>query len=221
MGRKSMSGGANICPPGFFCMDTGFVALISIVLLAILVAAFIYRQKEDSTSANAKSPQIIIVDRDRNHEKEPTISNIKPNSQYPPPDRDYETYPDTRGFIPPPGVRAVPIQVPTQGLPQEFQQMGVLTAPGGSSTSATPNRTLLPLFGRKVAVSRERYNYYTRTDGYNPIQIPVTFKNRKCDDDNGCDEIMDGDTVGAPIIGQSFVATVYRYNTPRYIPTVY
>ena len=98
--------------------------------------------------------------------------------------------------------------------------MGVLTAPGGSSTSASPNRTLLPLLGRRSANSRDRYNYYTRTDGLNPIQVPVSFKNRGCDDDTGCDEIMSGDTVGVPLLGQTYTATVYKYNSPRYIPGI-
>jgi hypothetical protein len=142
-------------------------------------------------------------------------------SQYPaPPERQYNTAPDWGGFTPPPGVPYVPIQVPTQGVPTEFQQIGVLAAQGGSAMSATPNRTLIPLFGRKVATSRERYNYYARTDGINPVQVPVSFKNRNCDDDNGCDEISSGDTVGVPLLGQTYVATTYRYNIPRYIPIV-
>jgi hypothetical protein len=96
--------------------------------------------------------------------------------------------------------------------------VGVLTAPGGSETSASPSRTILPLFGRKLITNRDRWNYYTRTDGINPVQVPVEFKRRKCDDDTGCDEVMDGDSVAVPILGQSYVASVYRYSTPRYIP---
>jgi hypothetical protein len=136
------------------------------------------------------------------------------------PERSYEVPPDMRGFIPPPGVPVIPIQIPTQGMPQQFQQVGVLAAPGGTATSATPNRTLLPLFGRKTGYSKDRYNYYTRSDGINPIQVSVTYKNRDCEDDNGCDEIMSGDTVGVPLLGQTYVATTYRYTLPRYIPYV-
>ena len=52
----------------------------------------------------------------------------------------------------------------------------------------------------------------------NPVQVPLEFQRRKCDDDTGCSEIMDGDTVSVPIMGQSYVANVYRYSVPRYIP---
>ena len=215
---KRMAGGAmSICPPGFFCMDTGFLVFVSIVLIAVFVGVYFYTQ-------GGKQQEVKII-----VEREPTSAPASASvAQAPvhdhrnpgPPEKSYGTAPDMRGFVPPPGVRVMPIQVPTQGLPQEFQQMGVLTAAGGSSTSASPNRTLLPLFGRRVAVSRDRYNYYTRTDGFNPVQVSVSYKNRNCDDDNGCDEIMSGDTVGVPQLGQTFTSTIYRYNVPRYIPFV-
>jgi hypothetical protein len=214
--RKMIGGAVNsVCPPGFFCMDTGFVLLVALILLAVGIAAYHY----NSDSKHEQKLKIIV--------ESPTVNSIvqtpqaTQTSKYPPPDRDYDTKPDLRGFIPPPGVPVVPINIPTQGLPQEFQQMGVLTAPGGSSTSASPNRTLLPLLGRRSANSRDRYNYYTRTDGFNPIQVPVSFKNRGCDDDTGCDEIMSGDTIGVPLLGKTYVATVYKYNSPRYIASVY
>jgi hypothetical protein len=98
--------------------------------------------------------------------------------------------------------------------------MGALTAPGGTETSGSPTRTILPLFGRPIDPNRNRWNYYTRTDGINPVQVPLQFKRRNCEDDNGCDEITDGDSVGVPILGQSYIATTYRYSTPRYIPVV-
>jgi hypothetical protein len=215
--KRMIGGAASICPPGFFCMDTGFLLLVTVVLVSALAAAYLYSQKQGQQQVK------IIVERESPVHATPMANPLMParDQRFPgPPERSYATGPDTRGFIPPPGVPVMPIQVPTQGLPQEFQQTGVLTAAGGSSTSASPNRTLLPLFGRKVASSRERYNYYTRTDGFNPIQVSVSYKNRSCDDDNGCDEIMSGDTVAVPQLGQTFTATVYRYNTPRYIPLV-
>jgi hypothetical protein len=137
------------------------------------------------------------------------------------PEQSYYTPPDP-GFVSPPipaGVGAIiPINVQTQGYPDTYQQIGVLTAPGGTDMSATPNRTVLPLFGRKLTTNRDRWNYYTRTDGMNPVQVPLQYKRRNCDDDNGCDEIITGDSVGVPILGQSYTANVFRYATPRYLP---
>jgi hypothetical protein len=111
-----------------------------------------------------------------------------------------------------------PINQLTQGYPDAYQQMGVLTAPGGNDNTGSPNRTILPLFGRRTNYGKDRWNYYTRTDGMNPVQVPLQFKRQNCDDDNGCQEIITGDSVGVPILGQSYTANVYRYATPRYMP---
>jgi hypothetical protein len=90
-------------------------------------------------------------------------------------------------------------------------QVGILTAEGGSANSAAPDRTILPLFGRELDSRRSRWNYYTRTDGTNPVQVPVRVANRVCDDDtNGCNEVYSGDTVHVPVLGRSFTTTIYR-----------
>ena len=247
---RRMMGGAlqAVCPPGVLCMDPGFVMFIAVVALAIAVGIYIFVNNPNASSSEAQRETKKKVEPMQSREDDEYIQVKKPKkrsveiewtqstvqmpqranstmpmitqTRYPSPDRDYDSVPDLRGFVAPPGIVAVPINVPTQGLPQEFQQMGVLTAPGGSSMSASPNRTLLPLLGRRSAASRDRYNYYTRTDGLNPIQIPVSYKNRGCEDDTGCDEIFSGDTVAVPLLGQTFTANVYKYNTPRYIPLV-
>jgi hypothetical protein len=239
--KRMLGGAAGLCPPGFFCMDTGFVVLVAVVLLCMIVGVYLFtkhgQEKQDVKVIieRVNVPKTEGYDTPVAVAQQPVASPSQGflqgqqglqyapprTSQYPtPPERNYNSPVDMAGFIPPPGVPYVPIQVPTQGLPLEFQQMGVLTTQGGSAMSASPNRTLLPLYGRKVATSRERYNYYTRTDGLNPVQVPVTFKNRNCEDDNGCDEITSGDTVGVPLLGQTYVATTYRYNVPRYIPLI-
>jgi hypothetical protein len=95
--------------------------------------------------------------------------------------------------------------------PGPVQQIGILTAEGGSASSAAPDRTILPLFGRELDARRSRWNYYTRTDGSNPVQVPVRVGNRVCDDDtNGCNEVFSDDAVHVPALGRSFKATVYR-----------
>jgi hypothetical protein len=104
-----------------------------------------------------------------------------------------------------------PFTAPTRISPSAYQQVGILTAEGGSSSSAAPDRTILPLYGREIDPRRSRWNYYTRTDGANPVQVPVRVGNRVCDDDtNGCNELFSNDSVHIPALGRSFTATVYR-----------
>jgi hypothetical protein len=133
------------------------------------------------------------------------------NSVPPAPERQYQPPPDfnTAGSV---------FNFPTQGYAESFQQVGLLVAPGGSPLSANPERTLVPLYGRRTMASRNKWNYYTRTDGLNPVQVPIRYKNRDCDDDNGCDEIYDGDEVSSPAQGQTFKANIYRQKSLVYNP---
>lgn len=204
-------------------MDLGTV-LFGILLLLLLVGAGIAIAKNllPDVFPTKSEPTIVVVESKKEQRTEtPVVFNSDPRFAPLPPEQSYESLPDGRGYTVPAGIGpVVPIQVQTRGYPDAFQQVGVLTAPGGTDNSATPNRTIVPLFGRKLTTNRNRWNYYTRTDGMNPVQVPIQFKRRNCDDDNGCDEIMDGDSIGVPLMGQSYTATLYRYSTPRYLPVV-
>jgi hypothetical protein len=185
--------------------DISMILLLVILVVVIIIAAVLYLNRTSVVMLPAETP-------------DPRFSPLSP-------ERSFFTGPDLRGYPSRPlraGLGATPINALTQGLgvPEQYQQIGVLAAPGGTDTSATPTRTLLPLFGRRAASTRDRWNYYTRSDGMNPLQVPIRNRNRPCDDDNGCDEIFDGDSVSAPLLGQAYTATIYRTSTPRYLPGV-
>jgi len=196
--------------------------LVFIVVCLVLVCAYLY-----ATYAKSNTVKEVVVERvvqqQSQQQQQGTLLGMEPDPRFAPlsPEKSYYVGPDVRGQPLPPGGGAIPINIQTQGLPDTFQQMGVLTAPGGTETSASPTRTVLPLFGRRTVYSRDKWNYYTRTDGINPVQVPVQFKRRNCDEDTGCDEILDGDSVGCPVLGQSYVANVYRNSTPRYLPAFF
>ena len=225
-------GGALTCPPGFYCMDFSTVCfgiLIALLVIGTIVYIFQaeqprpshtiheYREREPREPIEQK-PTVIVV------QTPPPQVNTDPRFAPLSPEQSYETQPDIRGFPSAPVAAGLgpimPINTQTRGYPDTFQQVGLLTTAGGSDTSASPTRTILPLFGRKLITNRDRWNYYTRTDGMNPVQVPVQYKRRNCDDDNGCEEIMEGESVSVPVLGQSYIANIYRYSTPRYIPMV-
>jgi hypothetical protein len=110
---------------------------------------------------------------------------------------------DTRG--------GVPVNIRTQGLPEAYQQMGILKQGDGK---------LLPLYGRRVASRSDRFNYYTRTDSYNPIQLPINYKRKDCQDPVGCQELFDGDTITMSPTGETATATLYRFDGPLYVPSI-
>jgi hypothetical protein len=195
--------------------------LVFLLVCVVLVCVYLYTTyvKQDT------APRIkeVVVQSPPPPAQSGTILGLEPDPRFAPlsPEKSYYVSPDVRGQPLPPGGGAIPINIQTQGLPDSFQQVGVLTAPGGTETSASPTRTVLPLYGRRTVYSRDKWNYYTRTDGINPVQVPVQFKRRNCDDDTGCDEVLDGDSVGCPVLGQSYIANVYRNSAPRYLPAFF
>jgi hypothetical protein len=77
---------------------------------------------------------------------------------------------------------------------------------------------LLPLYGRRVASRADRFNYYTRTDTYNPVPLPIQYKKKDCQDPVGCQELFDGDAVRITPTGEEATATLYRFDGPMYVP---
>jgi hypothetical protein len=77
---------------------------------------------------------------------------------------------------------------------------------------------VLPLYGRRTLSGSDRWNYYTRTDTYNPVPLPVQFKRRDCMDNVGCDEIMSGESVSIRSIQKEGQTDIYTFDGPKYIP---
>ena len=185
------------CPPGVICMDWNLVTLLILVVLVALGSAIYFGVlNRPSTGSQELSPKIYVV-------------NTPQSQQSPPPPVD----PIDAISLGLRGGRMGPVSVATRPGGDRYQQVGILTGAGGSSGSAAPDRTILPLFGRELDSRRGKWNYFTRTDGNNPVQVPVRYRNRVCDDDMvGCEEVSNDDQVHVPSLGRSFAATVYRRN---------
>jgi hypothetical protein len=98
-----------------------------------------------------------------------------------------------------------------------YQQVGVLT-----SEEADKEPIVLPLFGRKISNRSDRWQYYTATDKNNMMRIPLSYQNRDCEEDVGCNEIYTGDQLQVSIYqGRNFTATVYRTQAPSYFSSPY
>lgn len=108
-------------------------------------------------------------------------------------------------------VNLAPINIPTSHYDFDFKQVGILTRSFGQEM-------ILPLFGRPLHSNRNKWQYYTTTNTNNIIKLPVSRKGKSCTGDYGCDEIFNGDTLYVEGYKDSFKATIYENNTPRYIP---
>lgn len=196
----------GVCPPGVFCLSSG-VTVFLVILVVILVALGFSMWRTQQTvrevvTVSSGAPQLPPIH----------IVNEGGDNRYtraPEPYRMWGTVPDLRGAIVPPG--AVPINMPTRYYPEQFQQMGILK---------TPDQQILPLYGRRTGNSTDRYNYYTRTDTYNPVQIPLNYQKRNCMDDIGCNELLGGEDIKIHGLDKSAHVEVYKYDAPKYIPSL-
>jgi len=152
---------------------------------------------------------------EREREKQPIDINVNTTSgddrysRAPRPQRFWESGPDLRGALIPDGGK--PINIPSRGLPESYQQMGILKKDSGD---------LIPLYGRRVGSRSDRFNYYTRTDTYNPLPLPINYKRRDCQDSVGCDELYNGDEIVVSPTGEKATATLYQFDGPTYIPSI-
>lgn len=188
------------CPPGMLCFPETFnvlswpsVTLVLILLVTVgLVTWSLQNQvnmvsfmKSQGTPITGQQSYVSVKSGDDRYSRAPEAERL------------WDTGPDlTR--IP---SSNTPFNIPTQGLPESYQSMGIVKTEDGK---------LLPLYGRRSISSRDRYNYYTRTDTYNPVQIPIKIKGRDCQDGVGCPELYDGDSVKLSATGESGEVTIYR-----------
>lgn len=130
------------------------------------------------------------------------------------PSRRYVNYP-TGGYF------AGNVNIPTQGYLPSYQLLGYMSESDKSSDKKNeweedkrhPVR-MLKLYGRKI--DSERYEYYTTNHDDDTIKIPLSNRDRR-----GDREIFDGDEITVPGYPGRYKVTLYNYESPRYIPSLY
>jgi hypothetical protein len=192
------------CPPGVFCLSEGILVVLGVVLLFLFIVIYLMKSphtivfpSSQHQSMLAAAPPAVMINQ-----------NGGGDSRYdraPQPLRDWMGRPE---FPPRGGLSSIPINIPTQGLPETFQSVGIINV----------GEQVLPLYGRRTTGSSDRWNYYTRTDTYNPVPVPVQFGRRDCMDDTGCQEIMSGESVAIDALHKEGKTNIYRMGGPKYIP---
>lgn len=199
------------CPPGVLCLSPG-VVLLGIVVALVIIAYF----AGSMGSLSLVQPSLLAQQPMQSMQSQQPIA-ITLASASSGDDRYTRAPKPERNWISPPDLDAVRATygtmpaIATRGVPETYQSMGVINTEDGK---------ILPLYGRRTAYRSDRFNYYTRTDSYNPVQLPISFKGRQCQDDNGCEELMDGETVKVVPTNKGGPVTIYRFNGPTYMPGV-
>jgi len=212
------------CPPGVICLEN-----FSIFFLIIFVGIIIYLL----TNKTTKNEETINI-----NQQPPQLTSWMPNwfrpnypyTNYPgegvyqdpyvPPLRDerYLTAGQILGMGQIPSIfskSAVPINISTSSIDTNYRQMGMLTPLNGSSKD-----NILPLMGRPLHTSRQKYQYYTISNQHNNIKLPISVKGRSATSDTGVDELYNGDTIYVEGYDDAFKVTKYENDTIKYLPFV-
>jgi len=198
------------CPPGMVCFPDTFsiiswpsITLFLIFVLAVGLTVWSLRTYTNQYTELVQNQAIALAKQitSTHTSVSPVQVSVKSGddrySRAPEAERDWDTGPDL-SRVP---SSSSPFNIPTQGIPESYQSMGIVKTSDGK---------LLPLFGRRSISSRERYNYYTRTDSYNPLPIPIQIQGRDCQDQVGCPELFNGDKVKIAAINEPGEVTIYR-----------
>lgn len=108
-----------------------------------------------------------------------------------------------------PPLKGLPINIPTRGE-TNYVQIGIL--------SNSDNDKVLPLYGKQTYQRSQNWNYYTTTDSYNLVKIPLSYEGKDCMKENGCRELYDGDSIFIAEYGETFTVKIYESKQFRYIP---
>lgn len=111
----------------------------------------------------------------------------------------------------------MPINVSTNAgaVDTSYRQVGMLTPLNGTS-----KEKILPLMGRPLFVSRDKWQYYTMSDQNNSIKLPISRNGRSCMTEYGVDKLYNGDTVYVEGYNQAFKITMYENEVIKYLPYI-
>lgn len=238
----------QVCPVGFFCFDKNTFLLI-IVTIIVIVVYFIHTNnikfdkqklkledrknqylslKNELNNANNKIDNAnykIENTKNKINQIEDENEKIKYNLN----DQIYVSNKDQqRIFNPLYGPErsyphrinhlGVPINIPTRGYSEGYQQVGALIQEGNGNDD---NKKILPLYGMPTYPGSRQWLYYTGSDNYSAVKLPIENHGKDCQSDYGCSEIYDGDSIKVTGYSSDFKVNLYKLDKPRYLPFIY
>ena len=221
---------------GVLCVEN--ITLILFFILGLLVFLF-YRLggRQDTTTANSSHSSFLM---------QPSLQPMqslqpKPNTFYTSDSADVLTNP----YTPPlkdnmlisgrggtamdmgaatsgASTRGIPINVATSSaINTGYRQTGILTKANQASNASNAHNdspVILPLMGRPLFTSRDKWMFYSISDKNNSMKLPIIIKGRNALSEIGVDNVYDGDTVYVQGYNETFRVTLYENSTPQYIP---
>ena len=130
---------------------------------------------------------------------------------------ELSTKKSNKSFLHKTHVQQVPINIRTRGEREKYKQIGTLHEVNPNTT----NPVILPLYGARTYSGSSKWLYYTYTDQFNKVKLPVyNTKQRNCQNEYGCDELYDNDQITINAYSSQFMVQLYVKTEFRYIPQI-
>ena len=110
--------------------------------------------------------------------------------------------------------RSIPTNISYQDA--EYKQIGILNI-SKTNNQIDDKSHILPLFGRPLFTSRNKWQYYTMTDKTNSIKLPIVFNGKSGTNEYGCDELFGGEIVYVNGYNDKFNVLKYDNDSIRYM----
>lgn len=203
---------SNSCPPGVLCINYSHLILfLTIIIIGILFYFNNLGEKNDDIK-KIRIEEKNLKELQLQHELNKQQLYLQQQSE--------SINSNSNNLLKEPS-RA--INIPTRGEQPEIQQVGILSKIGIDNNNQKPGdndkTAVLPLLGAPTYRGSNRWIYWTATDKYNQIKIPISNKGRPCED-NGCEEIYNGDEINVPELNGIFSVKLYNNTKIRYIPYI-
>ena len=180
------------CIPGVFCIEN-----MTLFLLFFIIVVLIYMYYNHTT-------KVIIVSKHLGDSLTTTSSSSTSSSSTTP---SLSLSPPSSNLY----SGRIPVNIESRGPSPEFGQVGILTKPG--------ENLILPLMGRRLSSSRDKYQYFTYSNTGNiNTKLPISKSGKSCTGEYGCDEVFNGDMVFVEGYADTFKATIYENSSFAYIP---
>lgn len=104
----------------------------------------------------------------------------------------------------------LPVNIRTSGTYNaEYTQVGFLS---------NGKEDILALHGRMIMPNRNKWQYYTASDKFHSVRLPITVGGKNASSEYGCDEVSNGDSVYVEGYNMPFRVTLYEKQGLQYIP---
>jgi len=198
------------CPQGVICIENFTMVIIIIALIILLYVSYVFliKQKE-ATPIRETTPSMIQQPNIERDYSNPYFLNNSFIQQPVPGDVLLNPY------IPP--ARVMPINISTNvgAVDTSYIQVGILNPIHKSNKD-----NILPLMGRPVFTNRNLWQYYTVSNQYNNVKLPITIKGKSASNEYGVDRLYGGDTVRVEGLNDVYRATIYDTDTIKYLPFI-